>query len=82
MGWVPHCGPFGSRQSPHILTGGGHDWTDRFPAIAEAARNLVVEMAILDGKAVVLDERGRSIPGALQQSLGGRGGRRLPTPRC
>jgi len=59
-----------------ILTRGGHDWTDRFPAIAEAARNLGVAMAILDGEAVVLDEQGRSDFGALQQSLGGRGGKK------
>ncbi|MBX5247861.1 MULTISPECIES: non-homologous end-joining DNA ligase [unclassified Rhizobium] len=59
-----------------ILTRGGHDWTDRFPAIAAAARRLPVSTAILDGEAVVLDEEGRSDFGKLQQSLGGRGGNR------
>nr|WP_312879277.1 non-homologous end-joining DNA ligase [Rhizobium leguminosarum] len=59
-----------------IITRGGHDWTDRFPAIADAARKLGVGMAILDGEAVVLDEQGRSDFGALQQSLGGRGGKK------
>lgn len=58
-----------------ILTRGGHDWTDRFPAIAEAARGLPSESFILDGEAVVLDEIGRSDFGALQQALGGRGGK-------
>src|SRR4029077_8982794 len=58
-----------------ILTRGGHDWTDRFPAIEEAARSLGVGSAILDGEAVVLDELGRPDFGKLQQSLGGRGGK-------
>ncbi|MBX5015976.1 non-homologous end-joining DNA ligase [Rhizobium lentis] len=59
-----------------ILTRGGHDWTDRFPAIAAEARRLPVSTAILDGEAVVLDEQGRSDFGKLQKSLGGRGGNR------
>ncbi|MGR9386467.1 non-homologous end-joining DNA ligase [Rhizobium leguminosarum] len=67
-----HIEPSGVR----ILTRGGHDWTDRFPAIAAQARRLPVATAILDGEAVVFDERGRSDFGRLQQSLGGRGGRR------
>ena len=58
-----------------ILTRGGHDWTDRFPSIADAARALNRTM-ILDGEAVVLDEEGRSDFGMLQQALGGRGGKR------
>jgi bifunctional non-homologous end joining protein LigD len=61
-----------------VLTRGGHDWTDRFPAIVAAARKLDVATAILDGEAVVLDEEGRPDFSALQQSLGGRGGR-LPS---
>ncbi|MGO6787619.1 non-homologous end-joining DNA ligase [Rhizobium ruizarguesonis] len=60
-----------------ILTRGGHDWRDRFPAIAAEARRLPVATAILDGEAVVFDERGRSDFGRLQQSLGGRGGKRM-----
>ncbi|MGO7115547.1 non-homologous end-joining DNA ligase [Rhizobium johnstonii] len=60
--------------SVRIVTRGGHDWTDRFPAIAAAARKLGVGSAIIDGEAVVLDDQGRSDFGALQQSLGGRGG--------
>ncbi|MBX5205961.1 non-homologous end-joining DNA ligase [Rhizobium sp. NZLR1] len=58
-----------------IITRGGHDWTDRFPAIADAARTISVGTAILDGEAVVLDAQGRSDFGALQRSLGGRGGK-------
>lgn len=70
-----HIEPNGVR----ILTRGGHDWTHRFPAIDEAARKLGIGTAILDGEAVVLDEEGRSDFGALQRSLGGRGGKRSST---
>jgi bifunctional non-homologous end joining protein LigD len=62
--------------SVRILTRGGHDWTHRFPLIEAAARALPVTTAIVDGEAVVLDERGRSDFGLLQQSLGGRGGKK------
>jgi bifunctional non-homologous end joining protein LigD len=67
-----HIEPKGVR----IITRGGHDWTHRFPTIADAAKNLGVGTAILDGEAVVLDDQGRSDFGALQRSLGGRGGKR------
>ncbi|MFF0919073.1 non-homologous end-joining DNA ligase [Rhizobium leguminosarum] len=68
-----HIEPTGIR----ILTRGGHDWTHRFPAIQQAALWLPVGTAILDGEAVVLDEQGRSDFGLLQQSLGGRGGKKM-----
>lgn len=58
-----------------VLTRGGHDWSDRFPAIAEAARSLGPATMILDGEAVVLDEQGRSDFGRLQNSLGAVGRR-------
>lgn len=70
-----HIEPNGVR----ILTRGGHDWTHRFPAIAAAAKDLGVGTAILDGEAVVLNAQGRSDFGALQRSLGGRGGKRAST---
>ncbi|MGE7368318.1 non-homologous end-joining DNA ligase [Neorhizobium sp. NPDC001467] len=60
-----------------LITRGGHDWTHRFPTIAAAASDLAVGTAILDGEAVVLDQQGRSDFNALQQSLGGRGGKRI-----
>lgn len=66
-----HIEPSGVR----ILTRGGHDWTDRFPDIAEAARDLGPATMILDGEAVVFDEDGRSDFGLLQQSLGATGRR-------
>ncbi|MCJ9691583.1 non-homologous end-joining DNA ligase [Rhizobium sp. PRIMUS64] len=68
-----HIEPTGIR----ILTRGGHDWTHRFPAIKQAAMWLPVGTAILDGEAVVLDEKGRSDFGLLQQSLGGRVGEKI-----
>lgn len=70
-----HIEPKGIR----ILTRGGHDWTHRFPNIAAGAKELGVTRCILDGEAVVLDEEGRSDFGALQRSLGGRGGKRIST---
>nr|WP_164840683.1 non-homologous end-joining DNA ligase [Sinorhizobium meliloti] len=57
-----------------ILTRGGYDWTERFPAVADDARRLAVKTAILDGEAVVLDDQGRSDFGMLQRALG-----RLPS---
>lgn len=65
------------RSRVRILTRGGHDWTARFPTIAHDARELGLDSAILDGEAVVLDERGASDFGALQKALGGRGGKRF-----
>jgi bifunctional non-homologous end joining protein LigD len=59
-----------------IITRGGHDWTHRFPTVAAAAAKLEVDSAIIDGEAVVLNEKGASDFGALQRALGGRGGKR------
>ncbi|QEL26081.1 ATP-dependent DNA ligase [Bosea sp. F3-2] len=59
-----------------IITRGGHDWTSRFPIIAHDALELGVNSAILDGEAVIVDERGASDFGALQKALGGLGGKR------
>ena len=64
-----HIEPTGVR----ILTRGGHDWTHRFPDIAEAARALGPATMIIDGEAVVLDEEGRPDFGLLQKSLGASG---------
>ena len=40
-----------------IRTRNGHDWTARFPAIAHAAERLPVRSAVIDGEAVILDDR-------------------------
>lgn len=63
------------RGKVRILTRGGHDWTSRFPTIAHDALEIGLDSAILDGEAVVLDQRGASDFGALQRALGGRGGK-------
>ncbi|OAP39272.1 ATP-dependent DNA ligase [Sinorhizobium saheli] len=54
---------------------GSYDWTSKFSSIADDARRLAVKSAILDGEAVVLDEKGRADFGMLQRALG-----RLPSP--
>jgi bifunctional non-homologous end joining protein LigD len=64
------------RGKVRIITRGGHDWTSRFPTIAHDALELGLDSAILDGEAVVLDERGASDFSALQKALSGRGGKR------
>lgn len=47
----------------------GLDWTDRFSAVAEELAALPVKSMLLDGEAVVLDEKGRSSFSGLQQAL-------------
>ena len=61
-----------------IITRGGHDWTHRFPSIADAAKALMPSTMILDGEAIVFNEQGIPDFGLLQNSLGGRGGK-LPS---
>lgn len=51
-----------------ILTRNGLDWTNRFPTIAQAATRLSVDSAIIDGEAVVLDNRGASDFGSKRKS--------------
>ncbi len=58
--------------SIRIITRGGYDWTNRFPSIAAEAPQLGLRTAILDGEAVVLDDKGRSDFGMLQRALGRR----------
>jgi bifunctional non-homologous end joining protein LigD len=50
----------GKVQKARLFTRKGLDWTARMPALAEAAGELGVESAILDGELVVLDASGRS----------------------
>jgi bifunctional non-homologous end joining protein LigD len=52
-----------------IYTRSGQDWTDRFPTLAAGFEKLNVKEAILDGEAVVLDEKGRSDFQKLQNAL-------------
>lgn len=60
-----------------VFTRNGHDWTDRFAAIAAAAAELGLDGALIDGEVAVLDEKGRSDFSALQRSLKGEGGEML-----
>ena len=56
-----------------ILTRRGHDWTDRFPTIRDAAKALPVRLALIDGEAVV-EVNGIASFSALQAALGARDG--------
>ncbi len=52
-----------------IYTRRGYDWTETFASIAEALRTLTVREVILDGEAVVPDERGISDYHKLQEDV-------------
>lgn len=58
-----------------VYTRSGLDWSDKFPEIVEAARNMEVGSALLDGEIVKADDQGRTSFSALQQGIseGGRG---------
>jgi bifunctional non-homologous end joining protein LigD len=58
-----------------VYTRTGLDWSDKFPEIVEAAREIECESALLDGEIVKLDEQGNTGFSALQQAIseGGRG---------
>jgi bifunctional non-homologous end joining protein LigD len=43
-----------------LITKGGHDWTKRFPWIAEAALKNRIKQFVIDGEAVILSVDGRS----------------------
>jgi bifunctional non-homologous end joining protein LigD len=48
------------RGRARMVTRNGKDWTDRFPAVAEALGRLPCDTAIVDGEVVVLDRKGVS----------------------
>ncbi|WP_070158020.1 DNA ligase D [Sphingobium phenoxybenzoativorans] len=52
-------------------TRSGLDWSEKFPGLVEAAAQLKVGTALIDGEAVVLDSDGRSGFQALQNALKG-----------
>ena len=60
-----------------LLTRNGHDWTDRFGGVPQAAHTLQAETAVIDGEMVVLDERGVSSFARLKAALGDRVADRL-----
>jgi bifunctional non-homologous end joining protein LigD len=43
-----------------VLTRNGHDWSDRYPSIVDAAASLRCQSAIIDGEAIVQDVNGIS----------------------
>jgi bifunctional non-homologous end joining protein LigD len=57
-----------------LTTRRGLDWTERFPAIAAAAREVPCRTALIDGEAVVFDARGLTSFQRLQNALTGEGG--------
>jgi len=52
-----------------FLTRNGHDWTDRLASLVEAAVELPVERAMLDGEIVFLEPTGTTNFQALQNSI-------------
>jgi bifunctional non-homologous end joining protein LigD len=58
-----------------VYTRSGLDWSGKFPEIVEAAREIEIDSALLDGEIVKLDGAGNTSFSALQQAIseGGRG---------
>lgn len=52
------------------FTRGGHDWTDRYRPIAEAAAGLRCRRATIDGEVTLQDEQGRSDFDRLRAAIG------------
>jgi ATP-dependent DNA ligase len=55
-----------------LLTRNGHDWTPRFPLIAEAMGFLRVKSCLIDGEAVACDARGLPVFEQLRERHGDR----------
>ena len=53
-----------------VYTRNGHDWTDKFEALATQIGKLSPTDFILDGEAVVFDEKGKTSFGLLQSAVG------------
>lgn len=58
------------RGEVRLFTRNDKDWTDRFPDVAAAARQLAATSALLDGEVVALNEEGVSEFQKLQNALG------------
>ena len=52
-----------------LITRNGHDWTNRYSALAKAFEKLSCKSAILDGEVVVQDPRGMSSINLLEHAL-------------
>jgi ATP-dependent DNA ligase len=53
-----------------LLTRNGHDWSDRYPAIVEAVNRLKARSCLIDGEAVVCDEKGLAVFELLRRKHG------------
>jgi bifunctional non-homologous end joining protein LigD len=83
-GWAHEIKADGYRTQVHLIDGKvivysrrGHDWTEQFGAIAQAAKHLKARQAIIDGEAVVLASSGVADFHALRRELGRRNSDRL-----
>ena len=50
-----------------LLTRNGHDWSPRYPLIVEAVNQLKVRSCLIDGEAVICDDKGRAVFDRLRQ---------------
>ncbi|MHB1017101.1 MAG: DNA ligase D [Coriobacteriia bacterium] len=55
-----------------FITRGGHDWSDRFAGLVQAAQALSVRDAVLDGEVCVVNAEGKTSFSALQRALSSR----------
>jgi bifunctional non-homologous end joining protein LigD len=55
---------------PALITRGGHDWTHRMGAVAEALAKLPADHLVIDGEVIVPDAEGRGDFSALEAALG------------
>jgi bifunctional non-homologous end joining protein LigD len=59
-------------ETVRLFTRRGHDWTERYPAIAAAAAKLRAKSFTLDGEAVVVGHDGIAVFDALHRAHAGR----------
>lgn len=55
--------------SVELITRAGHDWTAKFGPIRDAVTGLACEACVLDGEAVIVDEKGRTSFQDLQSAI-------------
>jgi len=60
-----------SKDRVRLISRNGNDWTHKFPAIADAARTLPTDDALIDGEVAMLLPDGRTSFAALQQAAAG-----------
>ena len=60
-----------SKDRVRLISRNGNDWTDVFPSIAEAARTLPTDDALIDGEVAMLLPDGRTSFAALQKAAAG-----------